>query len=276
MYLTRLKNQVNLRTDPHDLEGLAYGDVDDAGIRDEILSHIAEQARDVVTGQTKVLSDIDDTVFCALHDRRWPRGIVYPGALALVDALDAGPTPEPFSTGDLTFVTARPGDFLGLIGNHTRTALRKAGVATVSVLTGTLPGLFGVDAVASAKAVNIRHYHALFPEYRLLFVGDSGQRDVTVGERLHEEFGDHLDLVLIHDVVDTPPELRAEHAARGVAFFDTYAGAAQLAHRAGLISDAGRDRVFAEVIEGLDAVPWASDAQERAMRELVERDLAGE
>ena len=36
----------------------------------------------------KVLSDIDDTIFCALHDRRYPRRSVYPGVRAFLDAVD--------------------------------------------------------------------------------------------------------------------------------------------------------------------------------------------
>ena len=271
--LTRLKNAVNMRLDSHDLEGLVYRDVDDDEIRARILAHIAAESAAVSPGKAKVLSDIDDTVFCALHDGRYPKGTLYPGVLALLDALDRGPTGEPFSTGDLTFVTARPADALGLIENHTRSALRKAGIAQSSVLTGSFLALHTRDAMAARKLANIAHYRALFSEYRLLWLGDSGQGDVAVGERLLQDFPEHLDVVLIHDVVDTPASERADRAAQGIHFFDTYVGAAAVALDRGLVSRGGFDTVVAETREGLDAVSWDSPAQERRVRDLLERDL---
>ncbi len=272
--LTHLKNLLNSRPDAHDLEALVFGDIDDPALRDQILDHIAAEAVAVVPGKAKVLSDIDDTVVCALHDRRYPKGTVYPGALALFDALDAGPTDEPFSTGDLTFVTARPGDAFGLIENSTRAALRRAGVTTASVLTGSLVNLITHDAMAAKKLANIDHHHRLFPEYRIVFLGDSGQGDAIVGSTLRRERPEAVDLVLIHDVVDTGPERRAELAGRGVRFFDTYVGAAVLCRDHGLISDAGLARVVDETRTGLAAVAWRSVDQERVVRELVARDVA--
>lgn len=270
--LTHLKNQINARNDSHDLEGLVFGDIGDAGVRAEILDHIAEEAAEFTTGEAKVLCDIDDTVICALHDRRYPRGTIYPGILALLDALDRGPDDEPFSTGDLTFVTARPGDAFGLIENYTRASLRRAGVATHSVLTGTLSALFTHDLMAGQKIANIDHYRLLFPEYRKLFIGDSGQGDVRVGELMLERFGDAVDIVVIHDVVDTPAEERARLAAAGIHLVDTYIGAARLMHDRGLIAEAGLERVVAESYAALDAIDWSSEEQQAAVRALLDRD----
>ena len=272
--LTQLKNQMNSRTDAHDLEGLVFGDIDDEGIRAEILDHIAEQAAGVHTGESKVLCDIDDTVICALHDDRYPKGTIYPGVLALLEALDRGPDDEPFSTGDLTFVTARPGDALGLIENHTRSSLRRAGIATHSVLTGTLSALVTHDLMAGQKIANIDHYRQLFPEYRKLFIGDSGQGDVRVGELLLERFGDVVDIVVIHDVVATPEDERATHAAAGIHFVDTYIGAARLMHERGLIAEAGLERVISESYAALDAIAWRSPEQRAAIQALLDRDAA--
>lgn len=272
--LTQLKNQMNSRTDAHDLEGLVFGDIDDEGIRAEILDHIGEQAAGVHTGESKVLCDIDDTVICALHDDRYPKGTIYPGVLALLEALDRGPDDEPFSTGDLTFVTARPGDALGLIENHTRSSLRRAGIATHSVLTGTLSALVTHDLMAGQKIANIDHYRQLFPEYRKLFIGDSGQGDVRVGELLLERFGDVVDIVVIHDVVGTPEDERATHAAAGIHFVDTYIGAARLMHERGLIAEAGLERVISESYAALDAIAWRSPEQRAAIQALLDRDAA--
>ena len=272
--LTAFKNLVNMRTDAHDLEGLVFNDIDDAGVRDEILAHIAAEAAGVAQGEAKILSDIDDTVVCALHDRRYPKGTLYPGVLALYDALDRGPEDRPSSLGDLTFVTARPGDALGLIENHTRASLRRAGIATHSVLTGGLISLVTHDAMAARKVANIRHYHALFPEYRMVFVGDSGQGDIAVGRALLGEFAQVVDVVLIHDVVDTPADGRAALAAEGINVFDTYIGAARIAERKGLISEAGLARVVDESFAALAGIAWSSAAQQAAVRALMERDAA--
>lgn len=272
--LTRFKNLLNARTDAHDLESLVFADVDDIGIRQEILDHIAAEAVGVDPGKAKVLSDIDDTVVCALHDQRYPKGTIYPGVLATYDALDQGPDDAPFSTGDLTFVTARPGDAFGLIENTTRASLRKAGIATATVLTGSLFALHTLDAMAARKLANIDHYHRLFPEYRLLFMGDSGQGDVKVGEKLHELYPEQLDVVLIHDVVGTPADERARRAAAGIHIHDTYVGAATVLRDRRLISDAGLRHVVDDTYRGLDAVRWRSREQESRMRGLVARDVA--
>lgn len=270
--LTHLKNQINARNDSHDLEGLVFGDIGDAGVRAEILDHIAEQAVGVTTGESKVLCDIDDTVICALHDRRYPRGTIYPGILALLDALDRGPHDEPFSTGDLTFVTARPSDAFGLIENYTRASLRRAGVATHSVLTGTLSALFTHDLMAGQKIANIDHYRQLFPEYRKLFIGDSGQGDIRVGELLLERFGEVVDIVVIHDVVGTPPEERTRLASEGIHLVDTYIGAAQLMLERDLIAQVGLERVVSEAFAALEGIDWGSDEQRSHVEALLERD----
>ncbi|MFP5416458.1 MAG: hypothetical protein ACLGHZ_06225 [Actinomycetes bacterium] len=271
--LTALKNQLNARTDAHDLEGLIFRDIDDNGVRTEILDHIAREASGVQAGEAKVLCDIDDTVVCALHDDRYPKGTIYPGILALLDAFDRGPTGEAFSLGDLTFVTARPGDAFGLIENHTRETLRRAGVANHSVLTGTFVNLLTHDLMAGRKIANIDHLRALYPEYRLLFIGDSGQGDVRVAELMWQRFGDVVDVVFIHDVVATPLAERERLSRERIEFVDTYVGAGVLAFERALIAEVGLVRIIEESLAALDEIAWQSPEQERATRSLFERDL---
>lgn len=272
--LTHLKNAMNMRIDRHDLEGLVFGDIRNPEIRADILEHIATQAVGVHPGEAKILCDIDDTVVASLHDRRFPRGMVYPGVLAFLDALDRGPHPEAFSLGDLTFVTARPSDAFGIIENYTKASLRRAGVADHSVLTGSLTNLLTHDLMAGRKIANIEHYHALFPEYPLVFVGDSGQGDVRVGELLWERFAPIVDLVVIHDVVRTPPARRERLRRRRIHLVDTYVGAANLAHERGLISETDRSRVVSEASANLAAARWDSPEQEEFARALIARDAA--
>ncbi|WP_432559237.1 hypothetical protein [Granulicoccus sp. GXG6511] len=270
--LTRLKNFINTAEDHQDLEDLVYVDLHEHD-RDRVLAHIAAEAQGRVVKDPKVLSDIDDTVFCKLHDRRWPRGMIYPGVLALFEALDIGSDDDPFDMGDLTFVTARPADAWGLVENWSRTALRNAGVSRLSVLSGTLRALVSKEAMATRKMENISHYRRLFPEYELVFLGDSGQGDVIVADRLVGVEGAAVRLVLIHDVVGTPQSVRAAHAARGIHFHDTYVGAAVTAFEHGLISRAGLLEVAREAVGGFERTRWDSVAQRDRMRELFEQDL---
>lgn len=271
--LTELKNAINNRDDHYDIEALVFTDIHEDAIRAKILNHIAAEAAGIDPGEAKILCDIDDTVSAALHDRRYPRGTVYPGVLALLDALDRGPTDVRGSL-DLTFVTARPGDVFGLVENHTRARLRAAGIASHSVLTGTFAALVNHDRMAARKVVNITHYHALFPEYRLVFIGDSGQGDVTVGASILEQFPDAVDAVLIHDVVGNPDQVRNDWAATGIESFETYIGAACLLQRRGMIADTAVTRVIEQSLTDLAQIAWESPEQERKTRALFARDLA--
>ena len=272
--LTRLKNQINMRRDIHDLEGLVFVDIDDDGVRQRILDHIAVQARSVAPHEAKVLSDIDDTVFAKLHDKRYPSGTLYPGLVELFEALDDGPDEQPYSTGDLTFLTARPMDAFGLIESGTHRALKEAGIGTSSVLSGGFRALASKDLMAGKKLANVDHYRLLFPEYDLVFIGDSGQGDVRVGEGMYERHPEAIKAVFIHDVVDTPEAERAAYAEKKIYFVDTYVGAATKALELDLISRSGLDDVIADTRTRLDALVWDSPEQERRMRALVERDLA--
>lgn len=271
--LTRLKNQINDRVDHHDLEGLVFGDLGEP-VRSEVLAHIAAEASGVVTGQCKVLIDIDDTTLSSIHDRLYPRGAVYPGALPLYEGLDLGASPPPFSTDDLIFVTARPGDALGLIHDATSRSLRKAGVAKLAVATGTLLGTLTKEGMAEGKLANIRRLRALFPEYGLLFLGDSGQGDVIVARQLVAEFGGVVAACFIHDVVGLGDEERAELAGLGIHVHDTHVGAALIAWGLGLIGRSRLDLVIADARARFDAIEFRSpDARAEALA-VLERDIA--
>ncbi len=272
--LTVLKNLIDATPNHHDLEELIYRDIDSNEIRQQMLAHIAVQATAVTDLEAKVLSDIDDTTICSLHDRRFPKGVVYPGVVALWEALDLGPDSKPRSLGDLTFITARPADLLGWVEDQTRKKLRGAGVSVSSMLTGSMLHLLSHAGMAEKKIQNITHYHALFPEYRLVFIGDSGQGDVRVGERLLTELAGSVDAVLIHDVVGTDAAVRAQYAERGIVFFDTYVGAAVAVHGLGLISDAGLRAVADATLDGFHGVPWRTAEQQAQARRLLHRDLA--
>ena len=272
--LTRFKSLLSAGPDHRDLEHLVFDVIQDEGVRSDILDHIAAQAAMVAVPDLHVLSDIDDTLRCALHDDRYPRGTVYPGVVALYRALDAGHAADPESPGDLTFVTARPMDRAGLIEQHTRRGLRELGLPPHSVLSGTFAGLRNHDSMATAKIENFRHFRALMPETEVVFVGDSGQGDVEVGRRMLAEDPDAVRLVLIHDVVDTPADARAALRSEGIVVVDTPVGAALEAYAVDLVSAAGLASVADAAERDLARIRWESPEQASATTALLERDIA--
>ena len=272
--LTRFKSLLSSGTDHRDLEHLVFGVVNDAQARRDILDHIAAEAVLVEVPDLHVLSDIDDTLRCALHDDRYPRGTVYPGVIALYRALDAGRSGDPLSPGDLTFVTARPMDPAGLIEQHTRRGLRDLGLPPHAVLSGTFDGLLGHDSMAGAKMENFERFRLLMPETSVVFIGDSGQGDVEVGRRMLASDPEAVSLVLIHDVVALPPSERKALRSEGIVVVDTPVGGAVEAYAAGLVSAAGLASVVEAAEREVVGIRWDTPEQEAATTTILERDLA--
>lgn len=271
--LRTLRNLINDGNDYHDLEKLVYSDVGDKNVRQQILDHIAVEAGKHPVNQVKIMSDIDDTVFARLHDRRYPGKTRYPGVLAFFAALDRGPDPANAVPGDLTFVTARPSLVAGLVERYTGQTLTDAGIEGASILTGRVLSLRSHAQMAEKKLLNIRHYHALFPEYDIVFVGDSGQGDVNVGQRMLEEFPEDVRGVFIHDVKETSLDTRSHHTEQGIDFFDTYIAGAALAWRKGLLTEKQVRDVAEQAMRELDELAFRSDDDREARRAEHQRDL---
>jgi uncharacterized protein DUF2183 len=260
--LTELKNMLEESGDHRDLLQLLYSDIDDVVIRESILSHFAGQASP--TGEVKVLSDIDDTFYANWKDERYPKGTIYPGVRQFYRELG----------GDLTFVTARPNDRVGLIENRTREMLLSKGLERVTVLTGSFMHLLGNDSIAEKKLENFVRYAKLFPEYGFVFVGDSGQGDATFGKGMIESEPERVRAVFIHDVVDTPEAERQRMRGEGIFLFDTYAGAASIAERRGLMSPDSVRRVIESAREELAAISFPAEDQRKARAYDLEKDVS--
>ena len=270
--LTHLKNTINLAKGRHDLEGMVFNDIDDEGRRDSLLAHFAAQSSLGDHREAKVLSDIDDTAIAKIHEKRYPKGVVIPGILAFYEALDMGPTNEPTSRGDLTFVTARPSDALGLMKGQSRKTLTEAGVTDLSIMTGSWFNLATHDAMASKKLENIAHYAKLYPEYDLVFIGDSGQGDIVVGEKMVETYPQVVKAVFIHDVVGLDTAEHERLAAKGIWLVKSYIEAAIKAHELGLISDQGLRDVVDETARLTPEVPWETPEQQESTRAMLRAD----
>ncbi|ANS77968.1 conserved protein with diacylglycerol kinase catalytic domain [Serinicoccus hydrothermalis] len=264
-----LKYRLNTARDHHDLEHLVFRDLEE-DLQEQVLEHIAEQAAAHPTSDLRVLCDIDDTVRCALHDDRYPRGTVYPGVVELLTQLDQGAAADPGRVGDLTFVTARPGGPAGLVEEYTRDGLAELGLPPHAVLGGSLLNLHTKAAIAERKLQNMERDHLLFPECRMVFIGDSGQADGDVGAQMAARPHDHVAGTLLHDVTGLDAQARADWAARGVHVFDTYAGAAAHAHRLGLLTADQAQQVARATRTGLELLDL--DPQQREHLEVVLSD----
>lgn len=269
-----LKYRLNATKDYHDLEHLVFEDLEE-DLQERLLEHIADEADYEGASDLRVLCDIDDTVMCALHDRRYPRGVVYPGVVALLNALDQGGNDEPDRPGDLTFVTARPGGPRGLVEQYTRGGLGGLGLPAHSVMGGSLLNLHTKAAIAERKIENMEHDRLLFPECQMVFIGDSGQADGDVGAQMRRIDGQHIVGTLLHNVTDLDEAARTRWAEQGVHVFDTYAGAAVHAVRLGLINMDQARRVAAAVRAGLNLLQVTSEVTTE-QRERLERDLAAD
>ena len=270
--LTALKNGVDAGNDYHDLQQLIFHDLDDPKLRAEILTHFQKEA--VPTGESKVLSDIDDTFYENLKDTRFPKKTVYPGVISFYAELDKGPGAQPGRSGDLAFVTARPNDRAGLVESLTEKTLQSHGVKDAVVLQGDLVSNLSNDAIAKKKFENFTQYKQLFPEYSFVFTGDSGQGDVIFGAKMREAAPKDVKAVFINDVVNTPQAKRDEYRSKGVYFTDTYVGAAVQAFKLGLISKEGLQRVAQSAKEDFAKIPFTDENQKKARAGELQRDVA--
>ena len=271
--LSEFKNLLDGRGNSHDLQQLLFHDVDDARIRQDILAHIDKEAAAAPSGENKVLSDIDDTFLANWKDERYPSKTVYPGVLQFYRELDRGPGVIPGREGDVTFISARPQDPLGLIEDRTLATLRGHGVSSAVMLSGAFTHLLGNSRIAEMKFENFSRYIQLYPEYGFVFTGDSGQGDVAFGEQMLMAHPEEVRAVFIHDVVDTPEPVRMTWRGKRIFFFDTYIGAAVEAYEVGVIARDGVARVARAAQEDLARVPFASEAQRQARLAELERDL---
>ncbi len=271
--LTEFKNLLDGRGNYHDLQQLIFSDVDDPSLRQEILDHFRREAENAPSGENKVLSDIDDTFLANWKDTRYPSKTVYPGVLQFYRELDRGPGVIPGREGDLTFVSARPMDPLGLIEDRTLETLRQHGVGSAVMLSGAFTHLLGNARIAEKKFDNFSRYAQLYPEYGFVFTGDSGQGDVAFGEQMLAAHPGSVRAIFIHDVVDTPEATRKAWRAKRIFFFDTYIGAAVEAYEMGVIARDGVARVARAAREELEKIPFTSEDQRQARSAELTRDL---
>ena len=82
--LTVLKNAIDAGDDYRDLQQLLLSDLDDSEIRKKILVHLERQGQANPCQVVKALSDIDDTFYANLKDKRYLKRTTYPGVVPVL------------------------------------------------------------------------------------------------------------------------------------------------------------------------------------------------
>lgn len=217
----------------------------------------------------KIITDIDDTLECS--GGRWPQGLdnrytrhtTYPGVIAFYKELQGG----------LVALSARPhfpGDFMETrVFKRFEQLVEKHGLHTMpALLTGSMDaganffvsggGETGLHALAKQKFEKFEQYMKLYPEFRIVFIGDNGQADYAVGLLMVQMYPHICEQVWIHEV--QPREKTWRYDAQTsqtpgpnvrIAFFEDYVTAAVMAatRTNPLVTMEGLRRIAAAVVE---------------------------
>lgn len=247
--LVQLKQLMDSKGSIHSLHKLVYNDVSDLALRDKLLAHFTTQSAHC-SPIRKVLSDVDDTFICsggrypAGMDDTYPHHAIYPGASAFYSALGAG--------GNLAFLSARPHVYKDVAESRVyskfeRLIKSKKLHTMPTLLPGSLDSghaymLYGnYEPMAQKKLRNMAEYHSLYPEARLVFIGDNGQADVRAAELMVDKLGNKaIECVFIHQVQPLDKSFGYSQLERvkwgKFCFYKTIVGAAAFAYRRGMIS----------------------------------------
>lgn len=223
--LPRLRFSLDYDGDYKDVEEYLFHDIDDGARRARILEHLAGRAG----GESlKVLTDVDDTLYANLVESRYPKKTLYPGVLEMYEAVgrEPGGVGVPAGRIPITTLSARPNPVGGILEEGSIASLthlsgdRLLPVAlsgrSVSSAIGTLETLGRKLAsrrlvgdldrverrIGEVKYQNFRRYAAVYPDYRFVFFGDSGQADALTADLMLEDpkLRDRVVATFIHDL----------------------------------------------------------------------------
>lgn len=261
--LTLLKRHIDRCDDHRDLAQLLFHDIDRSDYRKQILDHIHREARLHPCPEIRIVTDLDDTIYCNWADKRYPPKTVYPGVLQLHQEL----------RGDLVVLTGRVGDRSGILERRYRKRLGALGVKELTLLTGTLVHQFVHPWIFSKKWANLERHYRLFPEMRIVMFGDTGQADPEFLSKAARHYGVQVAKALLHNVKELPPARRAVCDQSGVTVFDTYVGAALQLFRAQLLSAEKLERVMQAALQDLDRITFPAATMRQARFQELKKDL---
>ncbi|GAB9464252.1 hypothetical protein Gpo141_00001689 [Globisporangium polare] len=250
----------------------------------QVMQHIAVESLKVKAQEpqlVKVMSDIDDTLFAGWIDRQYPLHIPYPGVLDLFARISRGLTHQEVKSDkippSITFLTARPRGWLSVGRYMTVQHLKSLGVPNATVLNGSVKGLVSSKKIASLKMENFTRFASLYPEFKFVFFGDSGQGDALLASKLLQAFPDQVLGTFIHDVNPLSAKTgdgqeKEIYRSEGVQFFSTYAGAALAAYQKELVTKGDLLEIVAKAESELDRIlfngPNAESRKQERRREL--------
>jgi SHS2 domain-containing protein len=268
--LTLFKFALEYDGDYKDVAEYVFHDIDDKERQDRIIEHFRTARREI---GVKVLTDVDDTMYANFIDERYPKKTLYPGVLEFYDALKR----EPFelSAIPVTTLSARPNPVAGKLEEssleglvektHGRLLPSALSGALISSTAGTVESWLRAnldllpnkvphgqeDKIGEVKFQNFLHFSMVYPEYRYVFVGDSGQADSLTAQLMVTEKSmegtSRVITTFIHDLRESkndeksgsstfrnlrPDVLVGKNSAagRGVIVFRNYIDAAVVAH----------------------------------------------
>jgi hypothetical protein len=312
-YTSELKTLSDSKGTINSMHKLIYQDIRDKKIREEILEHIEKQARFQMANSKlktkagkrrlqfswrKILSDVDDTLYCsggsypAGVDKTYPKKELYPGVLAFYRELDLGVNGkeqwDSSLVGNLVFLSARPHVYKDVSENQTFAKLQafqatRGLYTTPSLLAGSLEtGAQYVisekfEPLATKKLQNFEEYIHLYPEFTCIWIGDNGQGDVRTTEMIlnNNDLKRHLDRAYIHQVIPRHKTFATEESTLSnsnshICYFITYVDAAIDAYHHNLIRAIGLRRIMEEAKK--DFILIASSAWANADRIQSEDD----
>ena len=155
--------------------------------------------------------------------------------------------------------------------------MEELGFENAPILTGSITQLVAHRSMGEEKARNFQKYRRLYPECSFVFVGDNGQGDIDAVKVLIADPSAGVVGGFIHDIYPSSTEGERPHRLdeceqAGIVLFQTYAGAAAAAARAGLIDLQAAVRVVEVTLQGLRKVDFSQDHQFEFLRDLVLRD----
>jgi hypothetical protein len=235
--LSWFKFAIDYDGDYKDMEEYVFHDIDDEDSQGTIVDHLKSACKSDDEVGTKVLTDVDDTLYANLMDERYPKKTFYPGVLDLYEALNREPhfpldlEPPCKNRIPITTLSARPNPVAGTLEEgsleslveHTKGRLCPTGLSgkVVSSVIGTLETLgrkalpeFVEDfdrmeqEIGIVKFNNFKRYAKIYPEYRYVFFGDSGQADALTADLMLEGSG-RVSATLIHDLRQSKTDRKA-------------------------------------------------------------------
>eukprot|EP01127_Copromyxa_protea_P022039 TRINITY_DN773_c0_g1_i3.p1 TRINITY_DN773_c0_g1~~TRINITY_DN773_c0_g1_i3.p1 ORF type:complete len:1030 (+),score=162.50 TRINITY_DN773_c0_g1_i3:38-3127(+) len=280
--LTEFKNRVDHAGMHRNLYKLIYVIMKQNGLgyKADLLRHIGNNIppptvphNNRTPQRIKILSDVDDTFLCsggswpAGCDTSYPLGIPYPGVFQFYKELDMGTNPTqtslPYPTSNLVFITSRPCPkghaetkvYKRLLSFRTekRASLHTNPILMTGEVTGSTKLLWGnMSDVAKKKKDNVMKYNSLYPEYKSVWIGDSGQGDYQAAV-LCLEVG-AIVAAFIHKVTTLDKTYGYKGENKNIFFYDTFIGAALLAQKAGFIDEEAVARVVKAAKEDFEEI----------------------